>query len=179
MTAFGGRAAVRAAVTSYLTNYANPPIPYLGTVYPARTYVNEQDYTEDMTGQAVAASQGGSAAVATVNLPQSTRTREAEVGRAAVNDLNVHKVALEVFFASTGGNPVTAQQDHDTVMDAITVAIRADGTLGGQVWSAAEYQGGVEVLQAMPYTDDEGMVVFIPSVVRFEVWEWIAGQAPL
>ncbi len=179
MTAFGGRAAVRAAVTSYFTNYANPPIPYLGTVYPARSYVYEEAYTENMNGQAVAASAGGSAAVAVVNLPQSDRERRAEVGRAAVNDLNVHKVSLEVFFACTGGDPVVAQQDHDTMMDAITVAIRADGTLGAQVWSAAEYQGGVQVMQGMPYTDDEGMVVFIPAVVRFEVWEWIAGQAPL
>ena len=164
---------MRAAVAAYLESGS---LPFVGTVYPARTYINEEDYEETMNGVAVAASSSGSNAVLVVNMPDSDDQRRADVGRNAVMDTDVHQIWLEVFFACVGGDPVAAQNDHDTICDAIKTHIRADATLGGQVWSAGEFRAGVKISQKAPYTDADGTVVFIPTTVRFEVWEWISGS---
>jgi hypothetical protein len=87
-----GRAAVRQAVASFIQGAG---IPYVGTVYPARTYVvNMADYTT-LTGS----SPNGSDSIVMVNIPSDKRTRVADVGRGAVDDTNIHPIALEIFFA--------------------------------------------------------------------------------
>ena len=171
-----GRAAVRTAVTYY---FAAAGIPYVGTVYPARTYISETDYEIHMNGLVAqnVVSAKGSSAVLVVNLPDSERERRTLTGRSFVNDTDVHAVALEVFFANSDGDPLAAQADHDTVMDAIVKAIRADGTFGGALWSAGEFEPWIRVEQNEPFTDDSGMIVLIPSVIRFSAWEWLAGAA--
>lgn len=174
------RTQVRAAVTAYFTN-AN--ISFVGSVMSARNYINEQDYEQNMMGQAVASS-NGSACVLVVNILDDERMRRADTGRGAQNDTEVHTVFLELFFASTGGEPIAAQEDYDTIVDQIIQAIRNDPTLAAPtvVWSAGENPGlsgapasGVRHQQKEPYTSADGMTVCIPGIVQFEVWEWIAG----
>jgi hypothetical protein len=168
------RNSVRAAIQSYFNTAG---IPNVGTVYEARTYINEQDYEQNYMGEVVASS-NGSGCVLVVNLTQDKRTRRADTGRGAVNDSVIHSVALELFFASTLGDPVAAQNDYDATVEGIIDAIRTDATLGtggNPIWSAGEYSPWIDHHQAMPYTDADGMTVFIPGVVFFEAWEWVAG----
>ena len=169
------RLAVREAIASFL---AEAGVEYVGIVYEARPeIINEQDYEANRMGEAVS-SASGSSAVLVVNLPSDNRKRRADTGRGAVNDSRIYKAAVEIFFASTAGNAVKAQEDYDVIVDGIVNGIRADATLGapGTVWSAGEYDDGVDHVQGEPYTDADGMTVFIPGVVHFEAWEWIAGN---
>ena len=171
-----GRLQVRRAVQSAIQGAG---IPYLGTVYPARpTLVSEYDYIQTMSGQAVAASSNGSASVAVVNIPSDRRVRKAAVGRGMVQDADVHQIALEVFFASTSGEGAPAQEDYDSIVDAVTVFVRNNPTLGDPsvVWSAGEFSPGVAHEQGAPYTSEDGLTLLINGVIRFEAWEWLAGQ---
>ena len=166
---------MRAAVTSYFTA-AN--IPYVGTIYSARpTVVNEQDYEQTLMGQIVASTPNGSRAVLVVNIPNDDRQRRADTGRGAVNDSRIHDVVMEIFFACVAGDATQAQTDYDGIVDAMVTLIRHDPTMGGGSWSAGEYTTGISHRQSMPYTDEDGLIVFIPGIVRFEAWEWIAGAA--
>ncbi|HEX7355313.1 MAG TPA: hypothetical protein VF288_10835 [Mycobacteriales bacterium] len=165
-----GRVAVRAAVAAALAAAA---IPAVGTVYAARDYVSGADYEHAMYSQA------GSGAVLVVNLPGPDHRRmRALAGRGSVNDTEIHPVAIEVFLANTAGDPVGAQQDFDAIADAITVLVRNDPTLSAPdvIWSAGEYEAGVEVTQQEPFTDEEGTTVFVFGLIRFDAWEWIAGE---
>ena len=171
-----GRQAVRNAIQSYLQGLG---VSYLGTVYPARpTVLQEADYEQTMSGQAIAASQNGSACVAVVNIPSDRRQRQSDTGRGFVDDWNIHDIALELFFASTGGDAVAAQQDYDSVVDALIVGIRENPTPGGSsvVWSAGEFKAGVAHNQSEPYTSDDGLTILINGVIRFQAYEWISGQ---
>lgn len=177
-----GRAAIRTAVATALTGAA---ITYVGTVYPARPVIaNEQDYVQTMSGQAIALSPAGSSAIVVVNLPgPDKRMRRADTGRGAVNDTNIHPVALEIFFASTPSSSLTqdagiaAQQDYDAVVDSLVTYIRNHPTLTAPatVWSAGEYTAGVTHTQIQPYTSADGLTILIDGVVRFEAWEWVVG----
>lgn len=166
-----GQAAVRNAVYELLLN-AN--VPYVGAVYPARQYINEQDYEVNAANHYVS-SVNGSGAVLVVNLPgPDLRTRIADTGRNAQYDMNVHAVALELFFAAPIGDPVLAQQDYDTIIDFIVPYIRQNPTLlSTDVWSAGEYRAGVSHTPSAPYTAPNGMTVMINGVIRFEAWEQI------
>lgn len=167
-----GRLAVRQAIQTYLTN-AN--IPYVGVVHQARTYINETDYDQHMNGTVVT-SPAGSGCVLVVNLVDDVRNRQAMIGRGNVNDANVHRVALEVFFANRAADPEQAQLDYDAIIDAIFVSLRKDPTEGNQLWSAGEFAPGIQHSQTSPYTDADGMTTFINGVIRFEAWEWLSGQ---
>lgn len=178
------RQAARAGIAAYFTNAAGASdLPYVGTIYPARPVVMEEAaYTQTMLGQAVAQTPSGSSAVLVVNLPSDRRQRRADTGRGAVNDTQIYDVALEVFFASSGGtnnqaqdNGINAQQDYDGIIDSLESLIRADATMGGAAWSAGEYTAGIEHVQNEPYTTSDGMTIFIVGVVRFEFWTWVAG----
>lgn len=168
-----GRAAVRSAIQSYLQG---AQIPYLGSVYPARPAILPEDaYTATMSGQAIAQSANGSSCVAVVNIVSDRRVRRAAVGRGSVDDTNVHDVVVELFFASSSGEGITAQQDYDTVVDALIVAIRDNATPGG-LWSVGEFTAGVVHEQSEPFQSDDGMTVSIAGLLRFEAWEWVVGQ---
>lgn len=170
-----GRAAVRIAVQEYLQGLG---VNYLGTVYPARpTILQEADYEQTMAGMAVAASLNGSACVAVVNIPSDLRQRQSDTGRGAVDDWNIHDIALELFFASTGGDAVTAQEDYDSIVDALFVGIRENPTPGGSavVWSAGEFRAGVGHDQTSPYTSIDGLTILINGVIRFQAYEWLSG----
>jgi hypothetical protein len=169
-----GRLSVRTAITEA---FENANLQYVGKVHSARPEViQEEDYERNRLGEAVE-SEAGSSAVLVVNLPSDDRKRRALTGRGAVNDTNVHHVLVEVFFASSGGEAVKAQEDYDTVIDAIVDFIRANPNMGNPsvVWSAGEYDAGVTHQQAAPYTDADGLTVFISGAVSFEAFEWIAG----
>jgi hypothetical protein len=177
-----GRAAVRAAVVATITN---GNLPYLGSVYPARpVYATEEAYTASLTGQAIQESANGSACVMVVNILSDDRTRYADVGRAAVADFNKHLVQLELFFAcETQGNltvadaGIAAQQDYDTIVDALTILIRANPTMGApaSVWSAAEFSYGVRHEQSVAFNPQQSTSVLINGLVSFQAWEQDVG----
>lgn len=172
-----GRAQVRTAVQSAIQAAA---LPYVGTVYPARPLIaDENAYTQTMNGMATAESPNGSACIVVVNIPDDDRTRYADVGRASVADWWKHRVALELWFACTGGSGVAAQEDYDTVADALVVFIRGNPTMTAPatVWSAGEYTYGVKHAQSAAYTNADGTTVFINGLVRFEAWEQAVGAA--
>jgi len=169
-----GQGAVRAAVQSALQNAA---LPYVGTIFPTRSYINEEDY-EINAAQFYTQSINQSGCVVVVNLPgPDRRNLFALTGRQSVNDFNIHPVVLELFFASRFGDPVLAQNDYDTVVDAIVPFIRNNPTLSAPntIWSAGEYQAGVQHEQSSPFTLEDGMTVFINGIIRFEAWEQIIG----
>lgn len=173
-----GRAVVRTAVTDYLTAAA---LPFVGTVYRARPFIiDEEDYEVSIAAgtEQLVTSVDGSAAVIIVHIPDSGRERVTMTGRAFVDDKEIHDVTLEVLFSNTAGDAVVAQDDHDTLMDAITVALRADPLLGSPqvIWSSGEFRP-IKVDQHEPYTTSESTTVFIPTTIAFQVWEWIAGPA--
>ena len=114
-----------------------------------------------------------------MNIPSEKRRRIAMTGRGGVNDAMVYRIALEVYLATTSGQPVEAQDDYDAIIDPIIVQIRGNPTLGNSVavWSAGEFTYGVEHEQSEPWTEEDGTTIFITGVVRFEAWEWDAGPA--
>lgn len=176
-----GQLGVRLAIQSAIEN---AQVPFVGTVFAARAYINEQDYEQNASGFYVS-SANGSSCVVVVNLPgPDKRMRRALTGRGAVNDTNIHPVALELFFASKGNSVaqtdqlVAAQLDYDQVVDGLVVFIRNNPTMSApeEVWSAGEYKAGVVHHQSEPFTDEEGMTTFIVGTIRFEAWEWLAGS---
>jgi hypothetical protein len=171
-----GRADVRATVADYLTGLA---VPFVGTVYPARTYINEGDYDSFMNTAAVSTVEPGVnlGCVLVVNIPSERRNRKAPTFRGQVQDTEIHDIALEVFFASTSGRGVVTQDGYDAVIDAIFDGLRADPLLGNGdvIWSAGEFAPGIHHVQVEPYTDEDGLTVFINGVIRFEAWEWLTG----
>ncbi len=171
-----GRGAVRAAVAEY---FRLADLQYVGKVWQARPEIlNEQDYETNRLAEAVPSAHGSSA-VLVVNIADDERRRRADTGRGAVNDTYIHNVAMEVFFASVGGAAVPAQEDYDTIIDGMVKLIRANATMNsaGTIWSAGEYESGIKHQQSAPFTDADGLTVFISGAVRFEAWEWISGPA--
>ena len=154
-------------------------LQYVGTVYPARPVVLQEDaYVQAMNGTAIAESPNGSSAVLVVNLVSDKRERRADTGRGAVNDSRIHQVVLEIFFASTGGDGIAAQNDYDIIVDQLVEFVRDNPTLAG-AWSSGEYTSGVAHEQDEPKTDQDGVgIIFIAGVLRWEAWEWISGNVP-
>lgn len=170
-----GRAAVRTAIQKFIQTAG---ITYVGTVYAARpTISQEQDYAQTMNGKAVPGSANGSNCVIVVNITDDIRTRVADQGRGAVNDTDVHDVALELWFASTGGTAIKAQQDYDSIVDGLVKTIRDNALLGTStaIWSAGEFKFGVRHSQGEAYSTEDGLVVSIDGVIRFEAWGYEAG----
>ncbi len=169
-----GQAAVRAAVQSAIQG-AN--IPLVGTVYPARAYIAEQDYEMNAAGYYTSSIQGSGCVIVVNLVGPDKRTRMTLTGRGAQDDMNIHPVALELFFANTLGDPVAAQQDYDKVVDGLVPFIRDNPNLTAPsvVWSAGEYRAGVVHTASEPFTDSEGMTVFINGLIKFEAWEQIVG----
>lgn len=169
------RVAMRSAVAAYLEN---AELTYVGKVFAARPEILSEDAYETNMFAEAAPSANGSSAVLVVNIPSDHRQRRADTGRGAVNDQWTFNVALEVFFASTAGEAVKAQEDYDVVIDGIVTLIRADANLGDPsvVWSAGEYDVGIQHFQGEPYTDADGLTVFISGEVTIQAMAWIAGQ---
>ena len=169
-----GRVDVRAATAEYFSRAA---LENVGTVYSARPeIIDEADYETNRFAEAVA-SANGSSAVLVVNIPSDKRQRRADSGRGAVNDSQIFKIVMEVFFANVGGDAVTAQSDYDGIIDSMTTLIRANATLNAPaaIWSAGEYEQGISHEQGEPFNDADGLAVFISGAVRFDAWEWISG----
>lgn len=177
-----GRQAVRLAIAAALSSGQQANLlPYLGTIYPARPYVmNEQDYFQTMTGQAIQTSASGSSAVLVVSLPSNKRERRTLTGRGAYDDTNIHDVVLELFFASQPSSGlaqdagIDAQEDYDLIVDSLFQFIRTNQSMNSTVvWSAGEFAYGVEHEQSQPYQSADGTTVLITGVVRFQAWEWL------
>jgi hypothetical protein len=169
------RLALRTAIAEY---FANGKLPYVGAVYAARPeVVPEAAYEENRFGE-ITPSENGSGTVLVVNVPSDKRQRAADTGRGAVQDRHVYQIGLEVWFANVSGNGVSAQEDYDVVVSAITNLIRANATMNAPnaIWSAGEYEVGIEHEQREPTTNEDGTTVFVFGAVRFEAWQWIAGN---
>ena len=168
-----GQSAVRTAITEALVAQQ---FPLVGSVYPARGYIGEEDYEINAAGF-YTQNIYGSGCVIVVNLPgPDKRTRLTLTGRASVDDMNVHPVVLELFFANTSGDPQQAQVDYDSIVDVIIPYIRNNPTMmSSTVWSAGEFDAGVQHTQSSPFTQPNGPTVFINGAISFEAWEQIVG----
>lgn len=170
-----GRASTRAAIQSALQGAG---LTYVGTVFAGPpSYIDEASYTETLAGQAIKESSNGSACVIVVNITQDNRERYALVGRGPVADWNKHLVVLEIFFTSTSGDAVAAQDDYDAMYDSLVPYIRSNPTLSApaSIWSAGEYRYGVKHSQGRPQTSADGMTTLIVGTVSFEAWEQLVG----
>lgn len=171
-----GRVDVRAAIQAQIQGLN---IPYVGTVFPARPVIaQETAYNETLSGMAVASSADGSSCVIVVNMPDDHRVRMTDTGVGHVDDTNKHKIVLELWFASTHGDAMAAQNDYDSIVDALIVGIRANPTPGGSavVWSAGQYSSGVDHSMSQPYASEEGLTILINGAIRYEAWEWVSGS---
>jgi hypothetical protein len=170
-----GRGVARTAIT---TTLLAGDLPFVGSIFKARpTIVQEDDYVETMAGIAVNEGENGSSSVLVVNLPgRDRRMRRALTGRGAVNDTLIIPVVLEIFFASTAGDAIGAQDDYDAMVDVLEDLIRANPNMSApaSVWSAGEYTAGVTHDQDQPYSSEDGLTVLINGHVNFECWQWIA-----
>lgn len=174
------RVGVRNAIASYL-NAAE--VDYVGVVNAERNYINEQDYEQRILNDEITpvSSSTGSGCVLIVNITADRRKRMTLTGRGSVNDMNIHSVALELWFKNTAGDPVGGQQDYDSIVDGIFEAIRADPTLGtggqspGSIWQAGETEVGIDHHQTAARTPATGMGLLITGAVLFEAWEQIVG----
>lgn len=180
-----GRSDVRQAIASYLNS---AQIDYVGVVYPARPIIlSEQNYENRMLNGAVSqiTSANGSGCVLVVNITEDHRDRMALTGRSTVNDMNKRSIAIELWFACNGDpeNGAGAQEDYDNIVDGIFIAVRADPTLGtgnqppASIWQAGESPPYISHAQSAPYTQNEGLTVFIKGEVRFEAWTQDVGAA--
>ena len=170
-----GRKSVRLAIQNQIQEAL---IPYVGTVFPARpNIVQEQEYTQTLNGMAISESDSGSSCVIVVNMPDDHRQMEAIAGRGFVNDLATHHIALEIWFANTGGDAIAAQLDYDDIIDGLFTLIRNNPTPGGSavVWSQGEFKVGVDHVQGQPYNPDEGGTILINSKITYDALEWLAG----
>jgi hypothetical protein len=169
------RVSARQGITNYFTGAA---VQFVGSIYSGRPVIMPaKAYTETLLGQAVAATSAGSSAVLVVNLPRTRRRRRADTGRGQVQDTEIHEVAVEIFFAALGkNNGLQAQADFDTIADSLLTLVREDATFGGTLWSAGEYDAGIDLAQGEPYTSPDGLRIFIVATLRFEAWDWIAGS---
>jgi hypothetical protein len=175
------RAVVRAAVASYLGAQS---IPFLGTIHTARPFlIPEDDYDSQISNWALQLNppvgDNRSGCVMIIHIPDSQRSRVSLSGRAFIEDTDVHTVVLEMLFANQSGDGEIAQGEHDILMDATVMAIRADPLLGmpGTIWSAGEFQQGVHVTQHEPFWSQDGLTEFIVALIRFDTWEWLSGPA--
>lgn len=170
------RLTVRTAITAALTD-AN--LPYVGSVYPSRPLIiGEQAYEQTLMGEAITLADGGVSAVLVVNLTEDNRQRRADTGRGAVNDSYIHTTFIEVFCAGVAGDAIKTQAAYDQIIDEIIDLVRSNPTLSAPtvVWSAGEYTAGIQHYQRQPYTDPDGLTIFLPGTVKWETWEWIAGN---
>jgi hypothetical protein len=168
-----GRLAIRTATAALIQSAG---LPYVGTVFPARPVIIQEDaYVQTMNGQAITESVNGSACIIVVNIPGDLRNRYADSGRVSRADFNIHRMVLELFFASTGGDGIAAQEDYDTVVDALMPFIRQNPTLAGSSWSAGEYKAGVKHEQSEAYTSEDGTTILTNGWVQFEAWEQDVG----
>lgn len=166
---------MRSAVQSF---FQGLDIPYVGTVFAERAYVHGEDYELTAANQ-YSVSVDGSGAVLVVNIPHEKRQRRAMTGRGGVNDSCIYDIALEIYLANSAGAPSEAQTNYDSIIDQIILQVRGNPLLGNSiaVWSAGEFDYGVDHTQSEPWTEEDGTTIFITGVVRFQAWEWDAGPA--
>lgn len=180
-----GRLDVRQAIASYLNN---AQINYVGAVYPARPIIlDESAYEERMLNGALSlvTSSIGSGCALVVNIVSDQRDRMADTGYDHVNDMNKRSISVELWFACSGdpSNGAGAQEDYDSIVDGIFIAVRGDPTLGtgnqppASIWQAATYPPYISHRQAAPKTPDDGLTVYIQGVVEFEAWTQDVGPA--
>ena len=175
-----GQVQVRQATVAFLESLS---LPYLGTIYPSRTLVNESDYAQNASGAYVTSANGSNAVLVVDIYGPSNRQLMSLSGRSAVFDMASYTVELEIFFANTTGNSVqnilNIQNDYDVFVDELIVAIRNNPTLNAaatfNIWSSAEFDEGVKWGQTPPYLGSDGTTIFINGMVSFDVKQQISG----
>lgn len=175
-----GRVQVRQIIAQQIqqANIAN-----VGTVFAARPVIlQEQAYTDHMNGLAYQvtsqSNENGSGCVIVVNMPDDQRSRVALTGLGAVDDFNKHQLALELWFVNVSGDGLIAQLDYDAIVDALFILIRNNQKPGpsGIIWmSGGEVGTGVDHRMLQPYTDPDGLTIFINGSMRYQAWEQLVG----
>lgn len=159
-----GRASVRTAIAAW---FAPPNVTMLNTVYASRPKnLPATDFKLALNN--------GSGAVMVIHLPDDSEVRTAVGGATSGEKFNTHHVALEVMFQSVKVDGVAAQEDHDTLMDAIIARIRQDRTLGTggtPIWQAGEGTAGIKVQLAEPDVGKQNVI--INAVIHLDALEYV------
>ncbi len=171
---------IRQALVTFLNSLS---LPYLGTIYPSRTLVNENEYAQNASGAYVTSSNGSNAVMVIDLYGSNNRQLISLSGRNAVFDMATYTVELEVFFSNTTGNSaqnnLNIQADYDTFIDTLIPAIRNNPTLNAaatyNIWSSAEFDEGVKWAQSPPYLGSDGTTIFINGLITFDVKQQISG----
>jgi len=160
-----GRATVRAAVAAW---FAPANVAGLNSTFAARP--------KDIPGTAFnLGGNNGSGSVLIVHLTDDSEVRTAVGGAHSGEKFNTHHIALEVIFQSVKVDAIAAHADHDALIDALMVQIRADrtfGTNGNPIWQAGEGAEGIKVQLAEPVLGKQNII--INAVIHLDALEYVA-----
>lgn len=144
------RLTVRHGIADYFTAKA---IPGIGTVYAAPPKIARS------RDRLVGAPPGTvSASVLYVEVFAEDETRIAVGGATSGGKIVKHIVRLHLLFRSRQRRAEDAADDHDTQLEAVLEAIRADRTFGGVVLEAGEDTPGIKVESGLPEDLGSGSV---------------------
>lgn len=159
------RASVRAAVTDFLSE---PPIDGLSFVKSSTP--KRVEAKEFYAGLPLGAMSGCGAEV---HIRNQHEERESFGGAIGGSKWRTYDVRLVLRFRSRHSKPEDAENDADTMFDAITNRFHADRTMGGRVFQAGEGPG--PDLRIASYMGRYVENVFHNTYeVRITVREWLA-----
>jgi len=124
------RSTVRAAVSSW---FAPPNVAGLNTVYTAKPKIIPA--VDFRRGQPAGTRTG---VVGVVSITYEQEQRVALGGASSGWKMVAYSVEFQLYCHSVQPKAEDAQDDFDTTVDGIAARLRADRTLGGAVWEAAE-----------------------------------------
>lgn len=145
------RQSVRHGIADYLTKAS---IPGVGTVFASPPKIAR---SSDALVGAPPGTPSGS--VVFVEVFAEDEKRAALGGPHGGNkDIN-HAVRLHLLFRSRQRKAEDAADDHDTQLETLLAAIRADRTLGGCVFQAGEGATGIKVDSGLPQDIGSGSII--------------------
>jgi hypothetical protein len=163
------RANVRHATANYLRAVA---LPSVGTIYASPPKISKGGDAYEGLPAGVA-----SGSVLYVEVLDSHELREGLGGAGGGKKMVTHMLRVHVLFRSKARDSQDAMDDHDVLIEALLVALRADRTLGTAtgptpILQAGEGTAGIKVQSGMPKTSGTGETL-LWSIVDLEALEFI------
>jgi hypothetical protein len=164
------RKAARNAVATWL---APPNVAGLNTVYTGEPrLVRDEDYIAGVQPPVL------SGAVGFPFVERQHEQRIAVGGATGGMKMITYELAFAVRFKSAQKKGEDADDDHDSVIDAVVARIRSDRTLGGAFWQAGEgdtrFGQDIDVVSGTPKQRTKDGPIIIWSVVRFKAIEMVS-----
>lgn len=163
------RLTVRHAAATYL---GGKGLPSVGTIYASPPKLSRGGDAYEGLASGVA-----SGSVIYVEVLDSHELREGFGGETSGKKMVTHALRLHLLFRSKARTAQDAMDDHDTLIEALLAALRADRTLGSAtgaapILQAGEGPSGIKVQSGMPRTQGNGET-WLWSIVDLDVMELI------